>query len=331
MAASKRRPGEFELIERYFRPLATDPGAFDLTDDATLYRPRPDENLVITTDMVAENVHFLADDPPDAIARKALRVNLSDLAAKGATPFGYLLSMALPSDWTEGFLKKVAQGLKGDQDRFGITLLGGDTIKASRGLTISITAIGRIPKGRMILRSGARPGEAIFVSGTIGDAALGLRMRRGKIDEADIGRGGRYLLERQRTPEPRVALIPALRRHATSAIDVSDGLVGDFGHICVASGVTGQIDDFAVPLSPPAKKLLAANRRLLPTILNGGDDYEILATVADTSASLFMSEAAAVGVPVTRIGRVIDGSGPPVVVSASGDPVSLRIASHAHF
>jgi thiamine-monophosphate kinase len=327
----RQRPGEFELIERYFRPLATDAGAFDLSDDAALYNQRPDEDLVISTDMLAEGVHFLPDDAPDVIARRALRVNLSDLAAKGATPFGYFLSLALPGDWTEAFLKKFAQGLKSDQSRFGITLLGGDTIKASRGLTISVTAIGRVPKGRMILRSGARPGEAIFVSGTIGDAALGLRLRRGKIDPAVAGRGTGHLLERQRAPQARVALIPVLRRHATSSIDVSDGLVGDFGHICTASGVSGQIDGFAVPLSRPAQKLLAADRRLLQVILNGGDDYEILATVAEPSATLFMREAEAAGVTVTRIGRVVAGDGPPMVLDATGTPITMRLGSHTHF
>jgi thiamine-monophosphate kinase len=327
--APKKRPGEFALIERYFRPLATDRGAFNLADDAALYRQRPDDDLVLTTDMVAAGVHFFADDPPESIARKALRVNLSDLAAKGADPFGYLLSLALPVDWTEAWMKHFADGLAADQKAYGVTLLGGDTTKAAGGLTIAITAIGRVPKGQIVLRSGAQPGDGIFVSGTIGDGALGLRLRRGKAGAK--GRGAKHLLDRYLHPQPRMALAPVLRAYASAAMDVSDGLVGDLAHICEASGVGAEIEADGVPLSPAAAGMLAADRHLLATILNGGDDYEILATVPESAATAFVGEAEVAGAPVTRIGRIVAGKGPPVVRNPAGKTIKIASASHTHF
>lgn len=327
--APAKRPGEFALIDRYFRPLAADPGAFGLKDDAALYRPRPDEDLVITADMVVETVHFLPGDAPASIARKALRVNLSDLASKGAEPFGYLLSIALPDRWTAKWVGEFTRGLAGDQKRYGVTLLGGDTTRAGGRLAISITALGRVPKGRMILRSGARVGDLVFVSGTIGDGALGLRIRQGKI--AAKGRGARHLLDRYLHPEPRTALAPVLLRHATAAMDVSDGLVGDLAHICDTSGVGAEIGAYAVPLSPAAAAVLAADNKAFPSILNGGDDYEIVATVPESAAAAFADEAEAAGVPVTRIGEIVAGKGPPVVRDAGGRPIRMTAMSHTHF
>ena len=329
-ARPKKRPGEFELIERYFRPLAADDGAFALTDDAAIYRQRSGEDLVLTTDMIAENVHFLADDTPASVARKALRVNLSDLAAKGATPFGYLLSLALPENWTESWLAGFARGLKGDQERYDITLIGGDTIRAAGGLTVSVTALGRIPKGRMVTRAGARPGDHIYVSGTIGDAALGLALRQGRISAGEV-RGTKHLIDRYVHPEPRTALAPVLRRHASSAMDVSDGLVADLAHICDVSGVGAEIEAALVPLSPAARRLLAHDPALIVPIATGGDDYEILATVSSSAAPRFVADAREVGVPVARIGHIVEGKGPPLMRDVSGKPVRLDGAGHTHF
>lgn len=329
-AKQKKRPGEFELIERYFRPLAGDPGAFALTDDAAVYRQRPGDDLVLTTDMVAAGIHFLADDAPASVAKKALRVNLSDLAAKGAVPFGYLLSLALPEDWTETWLAGFAKGLKADQERYDITLIGGDTIRAAGGVTVSITALGRIPKGRMVTRGGARPGDAVFVTGTIGDAALGLGVRLGRID-AGKGRAARHLVDRYLHPQPRLALAAALRRNASAAMDVSDGLVADLAHICEVSGVGAEIESALVPLSPAARRLLAGDRGLLRTIVTSGDDYEILATVSRSAAPRFAAAAEECGVPVTNIGTIVAGKGPPRLVDAAGRPISLEGAGHTHF
>jgi thiamine-monophosphate kinase len=326
----RKRPGEFELIDRYFRPLASDPGALDLTDDTAVYRQRPGDDLVLTADMVAAGIHFFADDPPASIARKALRVNLSDLAAKGAEPFGYLLSLALPAGWTEAWVKDFVRGLRGDQEQYDVSLLGGDTIKASGGLTISITAIGRIPKGSLVTRGGAEAGDAVFVSGTIGDSALGLRLRTGSLK---AGRGGRtkHLRDRYLHPQPRVELAAVVRRYANSAMDVSDGLVADLGHICEVSGVSAEIEAAAVPLSAAARRLAKADESVLATILTGGDDYEILATVKESGARDFARAARSAGVPVTRIGRIVPGGAPPVVLGANGTPLRLAGTGHSHF
>jgi thiamine-monophosphate kinase len=326
--AAISRPGEFELIARYFRPLARSSGAFALTDDAALVSMKAGEELVITCDAIAEGVHFFRDDPPQSVAQKALRVNLSDLAAKGATPFAYLMALALPPDWTEPWLRKFAAALAADEDHYGVSLLGGDTIRAAGGVTVSITALGSVPKGAMVLRSGARVGDAIMISGTIGDAALGLRLRRGSVP---IPAGGKFLLDRYLRPQPRVELVPALRRYATSAIDVSDGLIGDLAHICETSGVGATVALEAVPLSPPARRLAARDPSALALVLNGGDDYEILATVAAADVDAFARAAGAAGVAVTRIGSVEATKGHPIVTDASGRTVPVARPGHTHF
>lgn len=331
MKANPQRPGEFELIARYFAPLATARAALALADDAAEIRARPGDDLVVTTDLIAAGVHFFPDDPPESIARKALRVNLSDLAAKGAAPFGYLLALALPADWTEAWAARFARGLAGDQAAYGISLLGGDTSRAANGLTVTITAIGRLPRGTMVHRAGARAGDLVYVSGTIGDAALGLALRTGKIDRKAAGRGAAALLDRYLHPQPRMALAAAIRRHASAALDVSDGLIGDFGHICAVSGVGGTIEAEAVPLSRAAKKLVTAEPRLLETALTGGDDYEILATIPPRDRGAFERAARRAGVAVTRIGQVTDGQGAPVVIGGDGESLDFGRASFDHF
>lgn len=326
---ASRRPGEFALIDRYFRPLAPDPGAFDLKDDAALYRQRPGDDLLFKADMIVAGVHFVDDDAPASIAKKALRVNLSDIAAKGGEPFGYLLSLALPGNWTEVWIRGFARGLAADQRKYGVMLLGGDTSLASGGVTIAITAIGRIPRGEMVLRSGAKPGDIIFVSGTIGDAALGLRLRRGEL--RGDGKGAKHLLDRYLHPRPRVELAPALRHHASASIDVSDGLVGDLDHICETSGVGAEIEAGRVPLSRAARAALAAAPDLIQAILNGGDDYEIVATVAERDAEAFAADAKAAGVAVARIGHIVARKGPPVVRDRDGKAIRITTGSHTHF
>ncbi|HET7718013.1 MAG TPA: thiamine-phosphate kinase [Bauldia sp.] len=324
------RPGEFELIEQYFRPLAGDPGALSLTDDAAVYSPRDGDEVVLKADLVAEGVHFFPDDPPRSIAMKALRVNLSDLAAKGAAPVGYLLSLALKADWTEDWIAGFAAGLAADQVRYGVTLFGGDTSRAAGGTVVSVAAFGAAPRGTIVRRAGAKPGDAIFVSGTIGDAALGLRIRLGTLDAMPAGGSADHLLDRYLHPEPRLQLAPVIRRYATASLDISDGLVGDFAHICKQSGVGGEIEAAEVPLSAGAKALVAADPSALATVLTGGDDYEILATVRAKDADAFAEATAEAGVPMTRIGRVTEGSGPPVVLGSDG-PIRLDHFSHVHF
>jgi thiamine-monophosphate kinase len=332
VATAKRRPGEFALIARYFQPLArANEGALGLLDDAALYRPASGAELVLTLDTVAANVHFAAADPPESIARKALRVNLSDLAAKGATPVGYLLSLALPEDWTEKWIARFAKGLAADQRTYGVALLGGDTTRASGGLTITVTAIGEVPRGKMVMRSGARPGDAIFVSGTIGDAALALALRRGDIRLPDNKATAR-LEERYLHPQPRVALASVLRRFANSAMDVSDGLVGDLAHICEVSAVGAEIVAGDVPLSSAAKSLVATSAAALKIVLTGGDDYEILATVSPKMAEKFVREAEKVGVRMSRLGFIVERRRhAPVITGKDGRPIAFDGLGHTQF
>jgi thiamine-monophosphate kinase len=323
------RPGEFELIERYFKPLASPPGAFGLTDDVAVMQPRAGEELVLKVDTLAEGVHFFSDDPPEGIAAKALRINLSDLAGKGAEPRGYLLALSLRSDWTEAWVAGFSRGLAADQHMYGLSLLGGDTTRASGGTTVSITAIGSVPEGKLVRRSGARPGDIVFVTGTIGDAALGLRVRRKEFDQRVPG--AEHLLRRYMIPEPRLRLAPVLRRYASAALDVSDGLVGDFGHICKESGVTGTIEVALVPMSPPAQRLVESQPDAMHWVLTGGDDYEVLATVPEGSAEAFERDAKEAGVAVARIGHVAAGSGPPTVLDNAGNPLNFPGLSFDHF
>ncbi len=331
---SAPRSGEDALIARHFAPLATAPGALALTDDTAFYTPPPGFDLVLTKDAVATGVHFLPDDPGATVARKALRVNLSDLAAKGATPVGYLLALGLPDGWTEDWLADFAAGLAGDQAIFGISLYGGDTIRTVERAVISVTAFGLVPAGRMVRRGAARPGDRILVTGTIGDAALGLKLR---LDPALAGRLGlsprdtAHLLDRYAHPQPRVAAAPAVRDHANAGMDVSDGLVGDLAKMARTSGVAIRLDADRVPLSPAAAAAVAAEPGLLETALTGGDDYEIAAAVPPEKVSAFLSACADAGIGAAEIGAA--ASGPPgvTVFGADGTVLPIGRGSFSHF
>src|SRR5271167_2160602 len=323
------RLGEADLIARYFAPLAG-PEGLGLRDDAALMRPPPGHDLVLTADALVAGVHFFADDPPGAIARKALRVNLSDLAAKGARPLGFLLTLALPSDWREDWLAAFADGLGADASTYDCPLIGGDTVATPGPLTLSVTAIGSVPEGRMARRTGVKPGDRLYVTGTIGDAAIGLRVRQGR--GPDIPQGDKaFLLERYLTPEPRVALIGAMIAHANGGMDVSDGFAGDLTKMLAASGVSARVPVFRLPLSPAARTAIAADPGLFEVAVTGGDDYELLASAAPESAPAFEAAAAAAGVPLTLVGEAVEGRRPPSFIGPDGNPVVFGRGAYSHF
>jgi thiamine-monophosphate kinase len=323
---------EDSLIAKYFLPLATDPGAFGLGDDAAVLGASGDD-LVITTDAIVEGVHFLADDPPDTIARKALRVNLSDLAAKGAMPAGFVLTLAL-REANDAWLAPFARGLGEDAVHFGCPLLGGDTVSTPGPLMISITAFGRVPPGKMVHRSGAKPGDRVVVTGTIGDAALGLDILKGgavAVALADDSVAREMLIGRYRVPQPRNALAPAVRDHAHAAMDVSDGLAGDLAKLCAASGVSAVVDVLSIPLSAAATALHARGAVDIEAIVAGGDDYEILCAISENRLEAFARAAKLAGVAVTSIGTVIAGAAIPRFLDGMGGEMALPRLSYSHF
>jgi thiamine-monophosphate kinase len=316
-----------EAIIALLAPLADGfPGAFGLKDDCALLTPEPGTDLVLKTDPVAEGVHFLADDAPQDIAWKALAVNVSDLAAKGARPLGYLMALSFATPPALRWMQSFAAGLREAQESFGCHLMGGDTDRRPGPLTISITAIGSVPSGRMTRRATARAGDVLFVSGAIGDAGLGLALARDATLKGGYGltdAEADYLLSRYRRPQPRLALGPALRQYASAAMDVSDGLVKDLDRLLRASGVAGQLVAADVPLSDSARKVLAQAPERLAGLLTAGDDYEVLAAVPADRGAAFAAAAAAAGIPVARIGVITAGALGLMVKGLDGRPLGL--------
>ncbi len=308
--------GEFDWIAQLLRPLTRRaPEALDLLDDAAVIPSRPGFDLVVTKDAMVAGVHFLPDDPLDLVARKLLRVNLSDLAAKGAQPYGYFLSTAWPAGtaWSDKAL--FAEGLAADGETFDISLLGGDTVSTPGPLTLTATLLGWAPQGRAILRRGARPGDLLAVSGVIGDGWLGLKAARGELDSP-------ALAERYRLPSPRVDLIETLREHARAAADVSDGLLADAGHIATASGCGVRIDLEALPLSTEARAWLReqpSKAEALVALATGGDDYQLVCALPPDAET---PEGLAV------IGSFVDGQG--IIARLDGRPVEIARAGWTH-
>jgi thiamine-monophosphate kinase len=319
---------EFARIARFFAPLAA-PGGLGLSDDVALVEGPPGAQYVLKTDAIVEGVHFLADDPPGQVAQKLLRVNLSDLAAKGAEPLGYLLMTALPAARGEAWLEGFAAGLAADQARYGIGLLGGDTVATPGPVTLAVTAIGRIAAGCAVLRAGARAGQRVYVSGTLGDAALGVRAAKG--EELGITAAARdFLIDRYRLPQPRLALGRRLVGVAAAMMDISDGLVADLGHICAVSGVAAVIEAGRLPLSPALDAALARDPGRLAAVLGGGDDYELLFTAPPEADATLMRLAHETGVPVTMIGRIEAGQGVRVL-DRDGAAITVAVAGYEHF
>ena len=325
---SDKASGEDRLIARYFGPIATHPGALGLSDDAAFLTPPPGCDLVLKTDAVVGGIHFFPEDAAHTVASKALRVNLSDLAAKGATPLGFLLSLALPSDIDDAWLTDFAAGLRGDALLYNCPLFGGDTVRTAGPVVVSVAMVGSVPEGAMVRRAGARPGDRVFVSGSIGDAALGLALRKGAAWPLDAGQR-QHLMSRYLLPQPRNALAEAVRTHASAAMDVSDGLAGYLAKLARVSQVAATIDVASVPLSGAAQAAIGADPAMLDTALTGGDDFEILCTVPPARAGSFRAAAQAAGVAVTDIGAIEAGEGARFI--HDGQPLTFRRAAFSHF
>ncbi len=313
-----RLPEEFARIDRHFRPLAG-PGALGLMDDAAVFAPPAGREIVVAADAMVAGVHFLADDPPDLVARKLLRTNLSDLAAMGAVPLGYLLTVSVPRETPDAWFAAFAAGLARDQAEFGIALLGGDTTSTPGPVSLSLTILGTVAAGTALRRSGARVGDGVWVTGTIGDGALGLMAARGEIDDP-------YLADRYRLPQPRMALGMVLHGIAHAAMDISDGLVQDLSHICRASGVAAEIEAGLVPLSAAARQ---AGK--LSLCLTGGDDYELLLAVPPALDARLMEAARAADIPVTRIGVFRAGEPRVTVLGQNGAVLPIDRGGWSHF
>lgn len=332
-------PDEFRLIARWFAPLAAAaPGAFGLTDDGATLAVPAGRSLVVTTDMLVAGVHFLADDPADGVGVKALSVNLSDLAAMGAEPTAYLLSIALPSAWREEalteWLESFTAGLAEVQRTFRTTLIGGDTVSTQGPLCVAVTAFGAVESGRELRRSGARPGDTVFVSGTIGDGIIGLRELTGKRFGPLEPGSAEEVIERFRRPKPRLALGRRLVGVASACADVSDGLVADLAHICETSGVAATVEAVRIPLSAAGRSILIRDPSLLPALVTGGDDYELVFTAPGERADAIFAAATEAGVSVSAIGRIVtrDSTDAPVtVVGRNGEALDVGPGGWRHF
>lgn len=321
--------GEFETIRKLFAPLAHKEWGRGLMDDVASLPTRPGHDLVLTKDAIVEGVHFLPTDPLDTVAQKLLRVNLSDLAAKGAEPFGYLLACA----WSErcGWPEReaFAAGLKSDQKAFAVALLGGDTVTTTGPAAFSLTGLGWAPKGGVVGRKGARVGDAVFVTGFIGDGWLGLQAAQGKLtleQERILA-----LVDHYRAPTPRVEFAPVIREMASASVDVSDGLIADLGHLAEASGVGIEIDLEVTPLSAAGSAWLEGRvdpQAALEKLVTGGDDYEIAFTAAAKDEAALRREAERRHLNLTRLGRVTQGQG--VTARFGGRPVPFEAPGFTH-
>lgn len=324
---------EEELIRTYLAPLArANEGAFGLRDDCAIFSPTPGTDLVISTDAVAAGVHFLPDDRPEDIAWKALAVNISDLAASAATPRVYQMALSFPDAPAHAFMERFASGLADAQSAFGIVLSGGDTDRRPGPMTVTITAIGDVPAGFRLTRDGARPGDALFVTGTLGDAACGLKLRRGDEDARDwpLASDERAnLTDRYLRPQPRLDIAPLLHRVATAAMDLSDGLAKDLGRFAAASSAGAVIERALLPVSPAVRRLALTDGSVGHLILSGGDDYELLFTASPEHEVEINAWAASAGTPVTRIGTIAEARG--LLLRTTDGEVVLMPIGWEHF
>lgn len=329
---SDRVASETELIDVYLAPLAAgSPGAFGLKDDAALIKTEPGFDLVVSTDPVIAGVHFFGDDAPGDVAWKALAVNVSDLAAKGAEPIAYTMALAFPEAPRRDWMAAFCAGLLEAQTSFGCKLIGGDTDRTPGPLSIGITAFGKVPHGQIVKRNSAQIGDHVFVTGTVGDSALGLLLRRPTPPawREQLGEDhSRYLLARYLRPLPRLALGPVLRHCASAALDVSDGLLKDAGRL--AAGAALKIDSQTIPLSPAATAAINRQPELFESLVTGGDDFEILCAVNPSKCDVFKQQASQARVPITEIGVLTRGSGVTLVLPDGKQLTPVR-SGYDHF
>ncbi|MBC8338791.1 MAG: thiamine-phosphate kinase [Rhodospirillales bacterium] len=332
--AADGKPDEFEMIARFFAPLAKgEAGALGLGDDAAVLSPPPNRELVVTADSLTSGVHFPIDENPRDVATRLIGVNLSDLAAMGADPWVYTLALALPEDWEPDWMEAFSDELNTLQERFGLHLVGGDTTATPGPMMLTLTALGTVAKGEALRRGGAESGDRIFVSGTIGDAALGLMVLKQGIEgleekHADV------LLSRFHRPSPRVVLGRRLNGLATAAVDVSDGLIADMGHLARESGLAAELLSARIPLSDAAKAAISLDSGLMDMVLAGGDDYELLFTAPQEAAAGIASLAAELDLTLSEIGSISDGKGKPGevrVLDENGQALAMSKKGYRHF
>jgi thiamine-monophosphate kinase len=283
MRRGMSEPDEFSIIDQLFKPLAGfSREARGLIDDVAVIPPDPEHDLLVSTDALVAGVHFFEHDPLDLVARKLMRVNISDIIAKGGTAYGYQLLTAWPRGLSLNDKRDFARGLKTEQDRFGLSLFGGDTVSTPGPLTVSMTVFGKAPRGRALSRAGARAGDRVLVSGYIGQAYLGLRALQGRL--SDLRHGDvNELISAYHLPEIRPDLAPAVLRCASAAMDISDGLLGDADHLARANGLMIRVELDKVPTSPAARAAIAEGVSAVD-LMTGGDDYQVLCTADEAGA-----------------------------------------------
>lgn len=324
---------EAELIATYLAPLAAGmPGALGLKDDAAFLRPPPGTDIVVTTDPIIAGIHFFPDQRADDIAWKALAVNVSDLAAKGAAPLAYTMALAFPGRPQHAFMAEFARGLAEAQAQFGCGLIGGDTDQTTGPLSISITVFGVVPSGRMVQRTTAATGDHVFVTGTLGDAALGLALHdpSAAVPETLTSGDRGFLTARYLRPSPRLELAPLLREHASAALDISDGFAKDLGRLAGGAGAMADVAFASLPLSPSAQIMIAAEPARRADVIAGGDDYEILLAVPPGRVAAFRHDLARMPFNVTEVGVLQPGSG-VVIRDDNGTPLPLGRTGWDHF
>ena len=328
---------EFDLIRRYFAPLATGEGAFGLADDVAELIAPVSGRLIVTTDAIVENVHFLSGDPLDTVAGKLVRVNVSDILAKGGTPVSALFTLVWPKDRRNEDLARLARGLAADLEAFGISLLGGDTTSTDGPLMLSLTLIGECGPQGPIRRSGAQAGDDVWVTGVIGDAMLGLKASKGELKARIPPERVADLIDAYLTPQPpSLAFAGVIAAHASASADISDGLVADAGHIAEASGATLRLRLAQTPVSAAARAWMDAKadvpeQECRLRLATGGDDYQALFCAARSQRDLIRTGARDAGVTATLIGEVIEGAGAALIVGEDGRTIDVPLSGWCHF